>query len=198
MAKKILTTNRILMLLFSLLSILFIIMMATDSNFFAWTFTRHQNILSWYIRPLFLIPFCFFAYKHNSFGISLTIFLLLTSMLWFPAPAVVNDKVKEFLIMEKNYLTTDWNLSKILISLLVPLSLGLLALAFWKRSIKTGISILILIAAAKTIWSITEGGKSGSAVIIPAMIGLVICIAVIYYGFRRYERSKKNEYKDQK
>jgi len=183
--------NKSLTLLFLLLSVIFIIIMIVNSNFFAWTFARHQNILSWYIRPLFLIPLCFFAYKRNPSGISLTVFLLLTSMLWFPEPAVVNDKVKEFLLMEKNYLITNWTISKVFISLLVPISLGLLARAFWKRSIKSGISILVLIAVAKTLWSIVEGGKSGQAVIVPALIGLAICIIVIYYGYKRFEKSRK-------
>jgi glucose-6-phosphate-specific signal transduction histidine kinase len=191
MGKSISKTNKLLTLLFSFLCVVIIVVMAVDSNFFEWTFARHQNILSWYIRPLFLIPLCFFAYRHNPFGIALTTFLLLTSMFWFPEPAAINDKVKEFLIMEKNYLTTNWSVSKVLISLLVPLSLYLLARAFWKRSIKTGISIIVIIAIAKTLWSIFEGGISGQAVIIPAIIGLVVCIVVIYYGYRQFEKNKK-------
>lgn len=83
--------NLYLTILFSFLSILFIVIMAVNSDFFDWTFARHQNILSWYIRPLFLIPFCFFAYRHSPSGIALTIFLLLTSMFWFPVPQTVND-----------------------------------------------------------------------------------------------------------
>lgn len=184
-------TNKILTLLLTFLSILFIAFMIFDTNFFEWTFTRHQNILSWYIRPLFLIPLCFFAYRHNPFGVALTVFLLLTSMLWFPEPAIVSDKVKEFLIMEKNYLTTNWTIYKALISSLVPLSLSLLARAFWKRSIKTGISIIIIIAIAKASWSIAEGGTSGQTVIIPAIIGLIICIGAIYFGYKRFEKNKK-------
>lgn len=183
-------TNKILTILFTLLSVFFIFTMVVNSNFFEWTFARHQNLLSWYIRPLFLLPLCFFAYRHNPCGISLTAFLLLTSMFWFPEPVIVNDKVKEFLVMERNYLTTNWTVSKTLISLFVPLSLYLLTQAFWMRNIKFGISILVLIAIAKTCWSIIEGGTSGQAVIIPAIIGLFLCIAVIYYEYRRFGAGK--------
>ena len=35
----------------------------------AWAWARHHNILSWYIRPLFLLPFCFFAYRRSLPGI---------------------------------------------------------------------------------------------------------------------------------
>src|SRR5215217_3294099 len=34
-------------------------------EFAAWAWDRHHNVLSWYIRPLFLLPFCYFAYKRN-------------------------------------------------------------------------------------------------------------------------------------
>ena len=53
----------------------------------AWAWARHHNILSWYIRPLFLLPFCFFAYRRSLLGITLTLVALATSMAWFPAPA---------------------------------------------------------------------------------------------------------------
>jgi hypothetical protein len=191
MEKNISKTNKILTLLFSFLSLLFIVLMAINSSFFEWTFARHQNVLSWYIRPLFLIPFCYFAFKHNPFGIALTIFLLLTSMFWFPVPVVITDQVREFLIMEKEYLTSNWTASRILISLLVPLSLGVLAGAMWKQSIKMGIGIVVIIAIAKTVWSVMEGGESGQAVIIPALIGLVLCTLILYYGFKWFKKNKK-------
>jgi hypothetical protein len=49
--------------LFLILTMLLIILAITNKNFFDWAYARHQNQLSWYIRPLFIIPFCFFAYK---------------------------------------------------------------------------------------------------------------------------------------
>ena len=35
----------------------------TFDEFAARAWARHHNELSWYIRPLFILPFCFFAYK---------------------------------------------------------------------------------------------------------------------------------------
>jgi hypothetical protein len=31
------------------------------NDFLSWVWARHHNELSWYVRPLFLLPFCFFA-----------------------------------------------------------------------------------------------------------------------------------------
>ncbi|MCI0768573.1 hypothetical protein [Bacillus sp. TL12] len=70
------------------------------NDFFTWAFERHHNILSWYIRPLFLLPFCYFAYKRNVKGIIITLIALFTSMFWFPKPETVDSKVEKFLAME--------------------------------------------------------------------------------------------------
>ena len=53
------------------------------NDFLSWSFERHHNILSWYIRPLFLLPFCYFAYKRSIQGIIITLIALFTSMFWF-------------------------------------------------------------------------------------------------------------------
>src|SRR5690554_4425899 len=117
--------------LFIILTILFIVLAMTNKSLFNWAYERHQNQLSWYIRPLFIIPFCYFAYKRSWGGIMGTMFMVFTSMFWFPKPAVVSNQVIEFLEMEKEYLTGEWGLSKVLIALLVPASLSTLAIAFW-------------------------------------------------------------------
>ncbi|NCB52883.1 MAG: hypothetical protein EOM54_13580 [Clostridia bacterium] len=180
--------DKLLAAVFGILSVLFIILAASNAGFFSWAFERHQNQLSWYIRPLFLVPFCFFAYKRSLGGIFGTVLLLLTSMFWFPKPDIVGEQVRAFLEMEQDYLTGSWELTKILITLLVPVSLSALALAFWKRSIWLGISVLVFIAVAKTLWSALFGGASGSAIIAPAAVGLIICIVLIVVGFRKLEK----------
>lgn len=35
-------------------------------DFLNWAWARHHNPLSWYIRPLFVLPFCYFAYAVRS------------------------------------------------------------------------------------------------------------------------------------
>ncbi len=174
--------------IFSLLIVVFLILAFTNQSFFSWAYGRHQNQLSWYIRPLFLIPFCYFAYKRSWSGIWGTILLLLTSMFWFPKPSVVTESVKEFLQMEIEYLSGGWDLSKILMTLLIPASFWALGAAFWKRSLKTGLLVIAFMAIAKIIWSIIFGGDSGKSILAPAIMGLVICIILVYWGFKKLER----------
>ncbi|MEX1378269.1 MAG: hypothetical protein AB1Z23_12465 [Eubacteriales bacterium] len=185
-------SKKILTIAFAVLSIGFIALMALSKDFFQWTFARHQNVLSWYIRPLFIIPFCFFAFKRSGLGISITVFLMLTSMFWFPEPAVINEQVRGFLDMEKEYLTSGWTAAKVVFALVVAGSMSLLAFAFWKRSIKLGIGIMVAIAVGKVAWSAVEGGDAGLAVVVPASVGLVLCIVLVYYFVSR-SKSKAKE-----
>jgi len=172
---------------FFLLTIAFIVISMTNKPFFDWVFDRHHNQWSWYIRPLFLIPFCFFSYKRNWSGIAITVFGLFTSMAWFPRPDIVSDSVKEFLQFEKNYLYSDWGLTKILMALTVPISFIALGFSFWKRSLIMGIGVVVLMATGKIVWSIQNAGESGKSILIPAIIGLLICSGLMYYGFGRLE-----------
>ncbi|MBU5484194.1 hypothetical protein KQI86_07615 [Clostridium sp. MSJ-11] len=183
--------DKMLALIFAVLTLLFLVLAFTNKSFFDWAYERHQNQLSWYLRPLFLIPFCYFAYKRSWAGIFGTIFLLLTSMFWFPRPEVVSEQVKQFLEMEKEYLSGVWGSAKILMSLLIPVSFIALGVAFWKRSLWFGLSVVVFMAVAKMIWSVAFGGEAGKSIFIPAIIGLVICIGLIYLGFRKLEKKNK-------
>lgn len=187
--------DRWIAFVFALLTIVFLVVSITNESFFNWLFERHQNQMSWYIRPIFLIPFCFFAYKHSWTGISLTIFCLFTSMFWFSKPEIVSDQVKSFLQFEKDWLYSTWDYKKILLILSVPSSFFALALAFWKRSLWMGLGVVVLMAIGKILWSIENAGDSGKSIIIPAIIGLLLCFGLIYYGFKRIDRKdNQNKY----
>jgi hypothetical protein len=169
-----------------------LILAMTNKDFSSWSWARHHNILSWYIRPIFLIPFCYFAYKKSWAGISATIFLLISSMFWFPEPAVTNEQINQFLQIELDYLNAPWGIGKILITMIVPISLFALGAAFWKRNILFGISVIVFIALAKILWSVAFGGESGMSILAPAIIGLIICVVLIYFGFKRSEKTRKD------
>ncbi len=154
------------------------------NDFLAWAWARHHNVLSWYIRPLFILPYIYFAYKRSWKGLLVTVIALLTSMFWFPAPAVVDPLVTQFLEVEKEYILGPLTASKIMLWLMVPLFFILLAVTFWKRSWWWGAAIINLAALGKIAWSVFEGGQSGWAVLIPAAIGLIICDAAVYFGVK--------------
>ena len=154
------------------------------SDFLAWAWSRHHNVLSWYIRPMFILPYIYFAYKRSWKGIVVTIIGLLTSMFWFPAPTTVDPAVEQFLQSERDYLLGEWTLSKVLASLTVPAFFYFLALAFWKRSWWWGVAVINLAALGKVAWSIISGGESGWAVLVPAVIGMLVCDAAVYLGVK--------------
>jgi len=182
-------------LFFLALIILFLVVSMTNQTFFDWVFDRHHNQWSWYIRPIFLIPFCFFAYKRSWSGISITVFCLFTSMFWFSKPEFVSDSVKTFLQFEKNWLYGEWNYKKVMLIITVPISFFALGLAFWKRSLLMGLGVLVLMASGKIVWSIQNAGESGKSIIVPAVLGLLICIGLIFYGFYKLEKKKQRNAK---
>ena len=156
------------------------------NEFAAWAWARHHNELSWYIRGLFLLPFCYFAYKRSLWGIVLTVLALATSMFWFPAPQRVDPKAVAFLAVEREYLTSDWTFTKILLALLVPVSFAALAVAFWRRSLVWGLAVINAMVLVKLVWSFYFGDTSGGLTLLPsALAGLAVCDAVILYFLRR-------------
>ena len=118
----------------------------------------------------------------------MSIFAVFTSMFWFPKPEVVSENVIEFLKFEEDYLYGEWNLSKKLLTLTIPFSFLALGLAFWKRNLVMGIGVVVLIATGKMVWSIQNAGESGKSILIPAILGLLICCVLIYYGFKKLEK----------
>jgi len=152
--------------------------------FWEWAWQRHHNVLSWYIRPLFLLPFIWFAYRRRVLGMVGTVLALLTSMFWFPAPDHVEPWVSEFLAAELAYLQAPWSLGKILLTLTVPTFFVLLAVAFWRRSWAWGIAVLAAGALGKVLWGVMEAGPSGWAIAAPAITGLAICVGAVLVGVR--------------
>jgi len=185
--------DKAIALIFLALTSLFLFVSMTNQTFFDWVFDRHHNQWSWYIRPIFLIPFCYFAYKHSWAGISITIFCLFTSMFWFEKPANVSDEIKTFLEFEKQWLYGEWNYPKVLLILTVPVSFLALGLAFWKRSLLIGIGVVVLMATGKIVWSIQNAGESGKSIIIPAIVGLLLCSIIMFFGFKKLEKRKSNK-----
>jgi hypothetical protein len=172
-----------------LLAVVAVAATGTTEEFVGWAWERHHNVLSWYIRPLFFLPFCYFAYKRSLSGMILTLVALATSMFWFPAPERSDSMTLEFLAVEKEYLTGDWTTAKVLMALLVPISFAALGLVFWKRSIVYGLVLMNAIVLIKLAWSFYFGDASGGLTLLPsALAGLAVCDAVILYVVRRMRK----------
>ena len=123
----------------------------------------------------------------------ISIFALFSSMFWFPKPEIVSEKVIEFLKFEKDYLYGKWHWSKMILSLTIPISFIALGIAFWKRSLLMGLGVVVLMAVGKIIWSIYNVGDSGKSILIPALVGLVLCCGLIYYWFKRWGKDYESE-----
>ena len=170
----------------AIVAVLAVAAKGNTGDFIAWAWERHHNVLSWYIRPLFLLPFCFFAYKRSLWGMTLTLLALATSMFWFPAPGESSTAVKEMLGAERKYLTGNWTLWKVLIALLVPASFVVLGLAFWKRSLVYGLAVINAAILFKVAWTFLFGTEAGAMSHLPAaLLGLVVCDVLVLYVIRR-------------
>jgi hypothetical protein len=171
-----------------------IVATSSGNEFIAWAWARHHNVLSWYVRPLFILPFCFFAYRRSFLGIVLTLLALVTSMFWFPAPEQASPAVKEMLRTEEAYLTANWTLWKVLIALLIPLTFAALGLAFWRRSLVWGLAVVNAAILFKIAWTFLFSTGAGALSHLPAaVLGLVVCDALILYVIRRIRARSSSE-----
>lgn len=171
----------ILGIIFAVATVIFVILFLTNDIFFNWAYARHHNVLSWYIRPLFIIPIILFAFKKSLTGIFVSIFALFTSMFWFPAPETSSPQVMTFLAYEMEYLKGVWTAPKIIMSLSVPIFFIALIIAAWKRNWKLLLGVVIAAAVLKIVWSIFLSGEAGMSILKPAFTGLIVCIGGIYY-----------------
>ena len=156
-----------------------------------WAWARHHNVLSWYVRPLFLIPFCYFAYRRSGIGIAVTLLALATSMFWFPAPEVVSPAVRAALEAEREYLLGEWNLWKLAVALLVPFLFTALALAFWHRSLRWGVGVVNAMVLIKILWTGVFFERAAFfAHLLPALMGLALCNLFFIWRMRQHRRAQ--------
>lgn len=161
--------------------------MDTLQSFVEWAWARHHNPLSWYIRPLFLVPYCYFAWQRNLLGMLATILALATSMFWFPAPINPDPRAVEFLEAERRYLISPWDSTKIFFAAWVPLFFVSVGVAFWRRSVFVGLAVVNVASMIKIGWSFYYAGTSGWMVVVPAVLGLaaINCLVLVALRLRR-------------
>jgi hypothetical protein len=157
-------------------------------GFLLWVWERHHNELSWYVRPLFLLPFCFFAYRRSLTGIVVTLLLFPTSLFWFPAPENPSARVEEYLAWERHFLTEGSVVARVALVVLVVAFFLALASAFWKRSWLWGLAVLNAGTLLKVIWSVAFGGATGWASLVPSLFTLAVTDAAILLAVRWLKR----------
>lgn len=174
------TSDRLIALVFLALTVAFLWQALANPAFQDWLFARHHNILSWYIRPLLLIPVMLAAWWRSWGALMAAIFALLTSMGWFPAPAVADDHVRQFLADEVAFLRSGWTWTKTGYTLTVLAFFALLVGAAWRHHWRGIAAILTAAACSKILFSLLGSGVAATAIILPALIGLAICLAVAW------------------
>lgn len=155
------------------------------NDFLSWVWARHHNELSWYVRPLFLLPFCFFAYKRSVWGLVATLLVFPTSLFWFPAPENPSPRVVGYLAWERQFLTEGDVVARVVFVVLVIAFFIALATAFWRRSVLWGLAVLNAATLLKVGWSVAFGGEAGWASLAPSLVTLVICDAAVLYAVHR-------------
>ena len=167
-------------ILFGIMTIILIYLFFSNEIFFTWAFQRHRNILSWYIRPLFIVPIIWSAYKKRFSGIPISIFGLFTSMFWFPKPNITNPEIVKFLNFEANYLKSGWTMDKIALFFTVIIFFIFIIISTWTKNWKLLLVILIAAAFFKIFNSYLLTGKSALSMLKPAIAGLIVCVIAVF------------------
>jgi hypothetical protein len=153
-----------------------------------WAFQRHLNPLSWYIRPIFLIVLVFTAYKRSWKGVILTFSLMMSSMIWFPAPETIDPQMQSVLEYEKMLLSNP--ISAIFTLTLMMVFVALILMAFWKHSLKLGLIILNVTLIGKVILSLLFTGENGWAPLGNTIFGLILVNSIGWFIMYRNRKNK--------
>jgi hypothetical protein len=163
--------------------------MDTLIDFLNWAWARHHNVLSWYIRPLFILPFCYFAYKKSRWGIVATVIGVTSSMFWFPAPAAPDPQAAAFLAAERRYITGPVTPGKLAMTMLVPIWFVALAWAFRRRAWVGGAMVIAAGTLLKIAWSFQVAGASAWAIVAPVTFGTMMCVGGLLLAYRIHQRA---------
>jgi hypothetical protein len=144
-----------------------------------WVWDRHQNVFSWYSRPLFILPAAYYAY-HRKIGYIIGFMLLMaTSLFWFAAPIHVPEAVSGYLEWEKQMFFSNENrLPMFGLIAAVLVFLILLFYAFWQRNAWCGVLVVNFGTLLKIGVSLMFGGDAGWAAVVPSISSLVCINAV--------------------
>jgi hypothetical protein len=162
--------------------------MDTLVDFLNWAWARHHNPLSWYVRPLFILPFCYFAYKKSVRGMMLTVVAVTSSMFWFAPPDTPDPKATAFLAVERQLITGPLTLSRLILTALIPIWFIALAAVLQRRLWVAAAFVIVAGTPLKVAWSFYVGGASAWAIVPPVALGNAVCAVVLTYAYWRTKR----------
>ena len=176
-----------LILLYSLMILLRTYFSGADVG--AWIWERHQNQFSWYSRPLFIIPACYYAYRQKLLHVIGFMLLLLTSLFWFSAPEQVPESVSDYLEWEKElFFSNESSMPLITLTVAVIIFLFGLFYTFWKRNPWYGLLLINVGTIIKIIVSIGFGKEVGMAAIVPSLSSIAFINFVAFIIWRYYKK----------
>lgn len=160
-----------------------------EINVLDWAFERHLNPLSWYIRPIFLIILAYFAYRRSWKGIVITFVLMMSSMVWFPAPETIDPQMQAVLEFEKKLLSNP--ITAILTLMLMMVFVVSIGMAFWKHSLKMGLAIINITMIGKVALSLLFTGENGWAPLGNTIFGLLLVNGIGIFLMKWMHRRKR-------
>ena len=162
-----------------------------------WVWNRHQNLFSWYSRPLFIIPACYYAYQRKLEYVIGMLALLATSLFWFAPPDEVSDAVTSYLEWERVAFLDPQNRVPLTI-LVISVSVFLFCLfyAFWQRSLWLGLLVINVGNVLKVLVSVMFGGDAGTVSIVPTLSSMLI-INLFAFAVWRWRRRGTDESADE-
>lgn len=163
-------------------------------NIGEWIWLRHRHPFSWYSRPLFIIPACYFAYRRRLLLVIGFMVLLLCSLFWFPSPEVVPESFVAYLDWEKQLFFT--NKSILPLTLLIFFVSGFLFswfMAFWNRNYWLGLILINVSTILKILVSVWLAEQAGFAAVAPSIFSLAIVnlAAFLFWIFQIKRKSHK-------
>ncbi|WP_157716256.1 hypothetical protein [Roseivirga echinicomitans] len=156
-----------------------------------WIWDRHQNLFSWYSRPLFIIPACYFAYHHKLWHTGAWMALMFASLFWFSAPQQVSESVQAYLEWENKLFFNGDSIVP-----LVVLIAGVLAFlfglfyAFYRRNMWYGLLVFNIGTLLKIFVSLTWGKETGVTAIVPSLSSMLFINIVAWLLWKRTKKKK--------
>ncbi|MGE0023000.1 MAG: hypothetical protein AB7S70_05135 [Hyphomicrobium sp.] len=156
------------------------------SSILEWAWARHHNEWSWYVRPLFLLPYCYFAWRRSWTGLLVTLALFPTSLFWFPAPERPAPHVLAYLAWECAFFLEGDPWALVALAGAVAVYLWALAAAFWYRSILLGLLVINVGMGLKIAVSLGFGGEAGQGSVVPSLFtAAIVNVGVLFWRWQR-------------